>query len=60
MEKYKSIIIYSRKELAINGNHLIELGIQSGPEIKKILDKCYQEILINPENNNKEYLIKSF
>ncbi len=58
LDKYKNEIVFSRKELQINGNDLIEIGIKSGPEIKRILDKCYLEILFYPENNHKEILIK--
>lgn len=50
--------VFSKKEMNINGNDLINLGLKPGPEIKIFLDKCYQEILENPQNNNKEYLIK--
>jgi len=56
--KYNGEIVWARRDLKINGNDLIELGITAGPELKKILDNCYQEILINPENNIKEYLIQ--
>jgi tRNA nucleotidyltransferase (CCA-adding enzyme) len=55
--KYGDVIVYSRKELQINGNDLMDIGIKPGPEIRKILDKCYLEILSYPENNNKEILI---
>tara|TARA_R110000868_G_scaffold99024_1_gene272573 strand:+ start:1826 stop:3070 length:1245 start_codon:yes stop_codon:yes gene_type:complete len=49
--------VFSKKEMNINGNDLINLGFKPGPAIKIALDKCYQEILENPQNNNKEYLI---
>jgi len=55
---FKDEIVWSRKELQINGNDLMELGIKPGPELKKILDKCYEEILISPEKNTKEQLLK--
>jgi tRNA nucleotidyltransferase (CCA-adding enzyme) len=58
VDHHKSTIVFSRKELQINGNHLIDLGIRSGPEIKSILDKCYSEILKNPDNNNLDSLLK--
>lgn len=50
-------IVYSRKELQINGNDLIALGVTPGPSIKRLLDACYQEIIIRPYNNNKKYLL---
>ena len=55
--KYNDVVVFSRKELQINGNDLMDIGIKPGPEIKRILDKCYLEILFYPENNNKEILI---
>lgn len=58
LSKFKDEIVWSRKELQINGNDLMELGIKPGPELKKILDKCYEEILIYPEKNTKEQLLK--
>lgn len=58
LSKFKDEIVWSRKELQINGNDLMELGINPGPELKKILDKCYEEILIYPEKNTKEQLLK--
>jgi len=57
LSKFKDEIVWSRKELQINGNDLMDLGISQGPELKKYLDICYQEILTNPENNNKDILI---
>ena len=50
------IPILARKEMQINGNDLLVMGIKQGPNIKKILDACYEEILIRPENNNKDSL----
>ncbi len=57
-EECADVTILSRKEMKINGNDLINIGIPIGPEIKKALDKCYQEILNHPENNNKDILLK--
>lgn len=56
-ENNRHITVFSRKELQINGNDLIEIGIKPGPEIKRLLDICYLEILNIPEHNNKEFLI---
>lgn len=53
---HQFVVVLSRKELQINGNDLIELGVKAGPAIKSILDKCYSEVLSNPINNNKDYL----
>lgn len=54
--KYKNEIVLTRKEMSINGNDLMSVGISAGPELKNLLDMCYLEILKNPEHNNKEYL----
>lgn len=54
--KYQDEIVFSRKEMTINGDDLLGLGIPPGPQIKNILDKCYAEILDNPKHNTKEYL----
>lgn len=57
-DKYKDEIVFSKKEMNIDGNDLLEIGISAGPEIKRILDLCYLEILRNPEHNEKEILLK--
>ena len=46
------------KELAVDGNILMELGVPSGSEVGAMLKKCLDEVLRNPMNNNREYLIK--
>ncbi len=49
----------SLKELKINGNEIMELlGIQPGPRIGFILNALMNEILEDPEKNEKEYLQK--
>lgn len=58
LNSYKDIIVLARSEMDINGDDLISIGIPVGPEIKKILDSCYQYILDNPENNERYKLIK--
>lgn len=58
LSKYNNEIVFSRNEMNINGDDLISIGIPRGPEIKKVLDKCYQEILNNPKNNSKSTLLK--
>lgn len=55
-EKYKNIVIIPRTEMNIDGFDLMEINIV-GSEIKKVLEKCYLEILKNPENNSKEFLL---
>lgn len=50
--------IISRKELEINGNDLISIGIIDGKKIKSALDYCYELVLNNKEVNNKNKLIE--
>ena len=58
LAKYHNEIVFARNEMQINGDDLLAIGIPSGPEIKKILDMCYQEIIDNPENNEHYKLLK--
>lgn len=51
-------IVWGKNELKISGKDLIEMGIPPGPKFKELLDLAYLEIIKNPENNNKEYLVK--
>jgi poly(A) polymerase/tRNA nucleotidyltransferase (CCA-adding enzyme) len=46
------------KNLKINGNDLINLGIPQGPKIGWILKILLEEIIDNPSKNTKEYLIQ--
>ena len=45
-------------EIAINGNDLINMGLSEGEKIGDILKIVFEKVLINPENNDKDYLIK--
>jgi tRNA nucleotidyltransferase (CCA-adding enzyme) len=56
LSQYSSIVL-SKKEMLINGDDLINIGLPPGAIIKKLLDMCYLEILKNPEHNNKDYLL---
>lgn len=49
---------YSLKQLAINGNDLIELGLEPGPIIKNILEGYLNDIIEGKIENNKEILIE--
>lgn len=53
----KSEVPLSIKDLAINGNDILALGIKEGIEIGKILDYLLQKVLDNPSLNTKEKLI---
>ena len=45
------------KDMAVTGRDLMETGIKSGPKMGKILEALFDEVLKNPENNNREYLL---
>ncbi len=44
-------------QLAINGNDLIQLGMQPGPEIGQTLNRLTEAVIENPELNNRESLL---
>lgn len=48
----------SIKDLAISGHDLISLGFRQGKEIREALDVLLEEVLENPELNNRETLMK--
>ena len=60
-ELYESIIkngeATSKAELAIGGKDLIAAGIKEGKEIGNILEGAMEDVLSNPEHNNREYLL---
>jgi putative nucleotidyltransferase with HDIG domain len=49
--------IFSLKNLAINGQDLIELGMSPGPEFSRILLALLEQVKENPELNNKELML---
>ncbi|NSJ92690.1 polynucleotide adenylyltransferase, partial [Coprococcus sp. MSK.21.13] len=49
---------FTLKDLAINGNDLINLGYKNGKSIGKTLNMLLELVLENPELNKKEELIK--
>jgi tRNA nucleotidyltransferase (CCA-adding enzyme) len=57
LDKYKNEIVFSKREMQINGNDLLNIGISAGPQIKESLEKCYLDILRYPEKNNRGDLI---
>ncbi|MFW6120983.1 MAG: CCA tRNA nucleotidyltransferase [Petrotogales bacterium] len=48
----------SLKDLEINGNDLIKLGVQKGPEIGNILNKLLEIVLDDPSKNQRNTLIR--
>lgn len=47
----------SLRTLAVNGKDLIAAGLQPGRELGNILKQLLDEVLENPEKNEKDYLI---
>lgn len=44
-------------DLAINGDDLIEMGLEPGPLFGWILNQLLEEVLTTPGKNNREYLL---
>lgn len=55
--KYEGEVVFAKREMLLNGDDLLLIGIKPGPQIKSILEACYLEILQHPESNNKGYLL---
>jgi len=49
---------FTKADLKINGHDLMGLGVPPAPILGKILDALLQEVIENPELNNREYLLK--
>jgi tRNA nucleotidyltransferase (CCA-adding enzyme) len=58
LAKYQDVLVFSYKEMEINGDDLIAIGIPRGPEIRKVLNSCYESILQDPDNNEKGKLLR--
>lgn len=48
----------SLKELAVTGKDLIHAGIQPGPQMGEILNQLLEEVIDDPQKNQREYLLK--
>ena len=57
LEKKQCITI---KDLAVKGRDLMEAGISPGPGMGSILEKMLEDVLDEPEHNDKEYLLEHF
>ena len=59
---YKSCIeqgvCLQKKNLAVNGKDLIELGMKQGKNIGFVLEQLYQAVLEEPKLNNRETLLE--
>lgn len=50
---------FSIADLKVNGNDVMkELKIKPGPKVGEILEKLFEEILLDASLNNREYLVK--
>jgi tRNA nucleotidyltransferase (CCA-adding enzyme) len=57
-ELKKSRPALSVRDLEINGNDLIKLGLSPGPKIGNILNKLLEAVINDPSKNRKEILIE--
>ncbi|MGB4504926.1 MAG: HD domain-containing protein [Syntrophaceticus sp.] len=49
---------FAMRELAVNGTDIIkEIGVPPGPLVGKILRHLWDEVLDDPEKNNRDYLL---
>jgi tRNA nucleotidyltransferase (CCA-adding enzyme) len=44
------------KSLAIGGGDLLQMGVEKGPEIGRLLHLALEEVLEDPAHNEKAYL----
>lgn len=49
---------FTIKDLALNGNDLIQLGIEEGPELGAVLTNLAEIVIDDPEQNTREQLLK--
>lgn len=47
-----------KKDLAVNGRDLIELGMKPGKELGEVLDALFERVLDEPELNTRESLLE--
>ena len=50
----------SKAMLAVSGKDLIDCGMKPGKEIGRVLDAMLQDVIEEPDHNEKEYLLKKF
>jgi tRNA nucleotidyltransferase (CCA-adding enzyme) len=49
---------FSKNDMKIDGDDLMkELGLKPGPQIGKILNELFEEVVEDPEKNTREYLL---
>lgn len=49
---------FKTKDLAINGNDLLQIGIPKGPEMGRILNELLEKVIDYPELNTREKLLE--
>lgn len=63
-EDYEAIVrkkdCVELKDLKVSGKDLIEAGMQAGPGLGEVLKKMLEEVIDNPELNDKEYLMNKY
>ena len=63
-ELYKEILArkeaVSLKDLAVKGADLIKAGVQPGPQLGELLQQMLEDVLEEPEHNDKEYLLAKY
>ena len=47
-----------KRDLAINGRDLIEMGMHQGKELGAVLDYLFEQVLDEPELNTREKLLE--
>ena len=50
----------SLKDLAVSGRDLIDAGVKPGKDVGEILNRMLEEVLDDPEKNDKEYLMSMY
>ncbi|MCE5256463.1 MAG: HD domain-containing protein [Spirochaetaceae bacterium] len=48
---------FGLKDLAVNGNDLLSIGVPKGPLMGKVLDALLETVLDDPEQNNRQTLM---
>ena len=59
-EIYRQHEAVSLKDLAVKGADLIRAGVKPGPQMGEILHRMLEDVLEEPEHNEKEYLLANY
>ena len=55
-ECLKNQTCLTKKDLALNGSDLIAMGMKQGKDVGTVIDMLFDEVLDNPDLNQKEKL----